>query len=412
MIGFDHAELRSYYEGLMELLARKEPTLAPDILEVPVTEYTDRDRWEREVNLLRTTPMMLALSSELPEPGSYWAMRRLGVPMILTRLKSGEVRLFINACRHRGAQVVEDGKGKQPRFTCIYHAWTYGLDGKLLALPENRIFGDVDKSCLGLTELAVEERAGLIWGMLTPGTPLGLDEYLGPQMADLLAKCRLDRFKVVNQIELPAANWKLAFEGYCESYHFISLHAKSFGSFVIPNVLQFDSFNSHTRFVTPVLGIEQNCDPSSINDLKRYVQLAFTLFPTTFFAFASDAAFAGEREAGVEPVERIFINQVLPGDSPETSITISRTVVSTDFIGTPIEHETRHWSMMTHKTVREEDYPVVQSTQETLLSGAQDHFTVGRNEIAIHHLHHTLREALGDEPLGEHQKADEMAKSC
>lgn len=111
MIGFEHAELRSYYDELMELIARKEPTLAPDILKVPVTDYTDRERWEREVKLLRTTPMMLALSSELPEPGSYWAMTRLGVPMLLTRLKSGEVRLFINACRHRGAKVVEEGKG-------------------------------------------------------------------------------------------------------------------------------------------------------------------------------------------------------------------------------------------------------------------------------------------------------------
>ncbi|WP_340315144.1 aromatic ring-hydroxylating oxygenase subunit alpha [Rhizorhabdus argentea] len=401
MSGFEHAELRSQYDDLMGLVARKEPTLAPSILKVPVTDYTDRDRWEREVKLLRNTPMMLALSSELPEPGSYWAMTRVGVPMILTRLKSGEVRLFINACRHRGAKVVEEGKGKQPRFTCIYHAWTYGLDGKLLALPENRLFGDVDKCDYGLTELAVEERAGLIWGMLTPGKPLGLDEYLGPEMADLLTKCRLDRFKVVNQIELPAANWKLAFEGYCESYHFISLHAKSFGSFVIPNVLKFDRLHTHTQFLTPVLGIKERCDPSSTEDLKRYVQLAFTCFPTTFFAFASDTAFSAAKESGAEPVERIFINQVLPGDSPETSITISRTVVSEDFIGTPMEEETRHWSTMTHETVRKEDYPVVQSTQSTLLSGAQDHFTVGRNEIAIHHLHQTIRAALGDEPLGK-----------
>lgn len=409
MIGFEHAELRSQYDAIMELLARKEPTLAPDILKVPVTDYTDRDRWEREVKLLRNSPMMLALSNELPGPGTYWAMTRIGVPLLLTRLKTGEVKLFINACRHRGAKVVEEGQGKQPRFTCIYHAWTYGLDGKLLALPENRIFGEVDKSCYGLTELAVEERAGLIWGMLTPDVPLGLDAYLGQEMTDLLAKCRLDRFKIVNQIELPAANWKLAFEGYCESYHFISLHAQSFGSFVIPNVLKFDRLHNHTQFLTPVLGIEEHCDPSSSDDLRRYVQLAFTCFPTTFFAFASDAAFTGEREVGVEPVERIFINQVLPGETPETSVTISRTVVSADFVGKPIEEETRHWSMMTHKTVREEDYPVVQSTQETLLSGAQKYLTVGRNEIAIHHLHQRLREALGDQPLRVHEEAHEMA---
>ncbi|WP_340317352.1 aromatic ring-hydroxylating oxygenase subunit alpha [Rhizorhabdus argentea] len=408
MTDFNHPELRSYYDDLMDLIGRNEPTLAPAILKVPVTDYTDRDRWEREVRFFRTTPLMLALSGELPEPGSYWAMTRVGVPMLLTRLKSGEVRLFINACRHRGAKVVEEGKGKQPRFTCIYHAWTYGLDGRLLALPENRLFGDVDKSCYGLTELAVEERAGLIWGMLTPGMALNLDEHLGPEMQNLLAKCRLDRLQTVNQIELPAANWKLALEGYLESYHFISLHAKSFGSFVYPNILSWTKYGPHTWTMTPALGIEK-CDPSSTADLKRYVQLAFTFFPSTFFAFASDTAFSGAREAGAEPVERIFINQVLPGNSPETSITISRTMVSTAFIGTPIEDETRNWSALTHQTVRDEDYPVVQGSQETLLSGAQEHLTFGRNEIGIHHLHQTMRKALGDEALGEGQSSYDMA---
>lgn len=128
---------------------------------------------------------MLAFSTEFPEPGSYWAMTRVDVPMILTRLKYGEVRQFINACRHRGPKVIDEGQGKQPRFTCVHHAWTYGLDGKLLALPESRIFGDIDKNCYGLTELAVEERAGLNWGILTPGLGLDLDKFLGPEMDQL-----------------------------------------------------------------------------------------------------------------------------------------------------------------------------------------------------------------------------------
>lgn len=395
MIGFEQAELRSYYNELIDLLARKEPTLAPEIMKIPVSDYTDRGQWEREVEFFRTTPMMLALSGEISEPGSYWAFTRVGVPLILTRQKSGEVKLMINACRHRGAKVVEEGKGNQPRFTCIYHAWTYGLDGRLLALPENRIFGEVDKQEYGLAELAVEERDGLIWGMLTPGRPLNLDEYLRPEMSALLAKCGLGRFKVVNQIDLPAANWKLAMEGYLESYHFISLHAKSFGSFVYPNILSLHKIGPHTRNLTAALGIEK-CDPSSTADLKRYVQLGVVLHPSTFFAFASDTAFSGVGEAGVEPVERIFINQVLPGDGPGTSITISRTVVSADFEGTPMEEEIRNWSKMTHQTVRDEDYPVVQSTQETLFSGAQQYLTAGRNELGIQILHKELHKALAE----------------
>lgn len=402
MIGFELSEMRGFYDQLMDLIEQKSPTLAPDMLEVPVSDYTDRERWEREVKFFRTSPMMLALTGELREPGSYWAMTRVGVPLLLTRLKSGEVKLFINACRHRGVKVVEDGKGKQPRFTCIYHAWTFGLDGRLIALPENRLFGDLDKSKYGLVELEVEERDGLIWGMLTPGMPLNLDAHLNPEMSEVIRKSGLERFQVVNQIELPAANWKLAMEGYLETYHFNTVHAKSFLSFVIPNVLGWRQYGRHTLVLTPVLGIDK-CDPTSKADLKRFVQVAYVLHPSTFFAFASDTAFSGERVAGTEPVERIFINQVLPGDTPETSITISRTVISTDYIGTPIEEETRNWSTMTHEVVRTEDYPVVALSQATLHSGGQDHFVIGRNEIGIQHFHNSLREALGDQQIASKQ---------
>lgn len=403
MIGFEHSELRSLYDELMDLVAQKKPNLAPDIFKVPVSDYTDRERWEREVEMLRTTPMMLALSLELPEPGSYWATTRLGVPLLLVRQKSGDVRMFINACRHRGAKVVEDGQGKQPRFTCIYHAWTFGLDGRLLALPENESFGNVDRDCYGLTELAVEEYAGLIFGILTPGIPLDLDGYLGPQMKDMLPKFGLERFRVVNRMDVHAANWKLAFEGYIETYHFASLHAKSFGSFVIPGVIKHEPLHINGQIVSPVLGIDKHCDPASVDDLKQFVQAGFTLFPSTFFTCASNAASAAfsndDPIGGAVPVDYMFINQILPGDSPETSVTISRTVVSVDFKGTPMEKYILNWSENTHKVVLEEDCPVVNSIQKTLHSGAQQSFTFGRNEKAIHHFHRELRRSLGDEPL-------------
>ncbi|WP_340268621.1 aromatic ring-hydroxylating oxygenase subunit alpha [Sphingobium mellinum] len=404
MIGFEHSEMRGLYDELIELVAEKRPTLAPDIFKVPVSEYTDRDRWEREVQLLRTTPMVLALSSELPEPGSYWSLTRLGVPLLLVRQKTGEARLFINACRHRGAKVVEEGQGNKPRFTCVYHAWTYGQDGRLLALPENAIFGNVDKADYGLTELAVEERHGLIWAILTPDLPLDLDAFLGPEMSALLPKFGLERFKVVNLKEVPAANWKLAYEGYVETYHFPSLHAQSFGSFVIPGVIKIEDKGIHGEIISPVLGIQEECDPSSIDDLKRFVQRGFTLFPSTFYTCASTNAFAGEEEREGPPLERMFMNQILPGNNPGESVTISRTVVSGEFEGTPMEKEVRDWASLTHQVVMDEDCPVVNSIQETVYSGAQEYFTFGRNESAIHHFHRRLHSALGDQPLDEQRK--------
>lgn len=394
MSGFTDAELYEDYRDILDHLERAEPTMAEDILKIPVSEYTDKDRWEREVKMFRTTPMLLAFASDLPEPGSYWAMTRVGIPLLLTRLQSGEVRLFINACRHRGARVVDEGQGRQLRFTCIYHAWTFGLDGKLLALPENRIFGNVDKNDYGLTELAVEERAGIIWAVLTPGQTLNLDDFLGEELDALLRKSQFERFQSIQLVELPAANWKITYEGNLESYHFASLHAKSFASFTFPNVMTTKRLGSHLRNITPVVGIKE-CDPSSRADLQRYVQTSYSFFPSTIASFASDTAFGGG-EKSAEVVARIFMNQVLPGDAPNTSITISRTLVSVPFVGTPIEEATRAWAHSSHETVRTEDYPVVQGTQATLLSGAQEYLTFGRNEIAIHHFHDAVRQSLGE----------------
>lgn len=396
MAGFEYSELLSYYNDLMELMGRKAPTLAPDVMKVPVINYTDPDRWEREVEMFRTTPVMLAFSVELAEPGSYWAMTRVGVPIILTRLKTGDVRMFINTCRHRGAKVVPDGQGKGARMTCPYHAWTYDLDGKLLSIAEREMFGDIDKNCYGLTELAVEERAGLIWGILTPGLPLDLDEFLGPEMNSLIEKFQLETFQVVNREEMPAANWKLVDEGFRESYHLPFLHANTLGSFMIPYVMKFNSVGLHTHFLTPALGIDK-CDPSSFNDLKRHVQISLTMFPSTEISIASDAAFSG-RGSDAEPIRKIFSNQVWPGDSPDKSLTISRTLTDTDFIGTPLEKEIRHWSTMSHQLVREEDYPLVQTAQDALKSGGQEHLTIGRNEIGVQHLHRALAMRLGEEP--------------
>ena len=61
-------------------------------------------------------------------------------------------------CSHRGAQLVDEGAGSSRRFTCPYHAWSYDQEGALVGVTNKDDFGDVDRSCLGLTPLPVEER--------------------------------------------------------------------------------------------------------------------------------------------------------------------------------------------------------------------------------------------------------------
>jgi phenylpropionate dioxygenase-like ring-hydroxylating dioxygenase large terminal subunit len=73
-------------------------------------------------------------AGEVAEPGSFATARAGDVPVVLVRDADGELRAFLNVCRHRGSELA-DGAGRARSLRCPYHAWTYGLDGSLRAAP-------------------------------------------------------------------------------------------------------------------------------------------------------------------------------------------------------------------------------------------------------------------------------------
>ncbi|NWG90929.1 MAG: Rieske (2Fe-2S) protein, partial [Parvularculaceae bacterium] len=92
---------------------------------VPTRSYTDADQWGAEMELIfKRTPLMLALSCEMPNPGDYKAMEAVGLPILITRDRDGDVRAFFNVCSHRGAPIARAGHGNCARFSCVYHGWT------------------------------------------------------------------------------------------------------------------------------------------------------------------------------------------------------------------------------------------------------------------------------------------------
>src|SRR4051794_40311030 len=189
---------------------------------VPAANYIDSDRWQLEMErIFRRVPLPLALSCELREPNSYKALDVLGVPVLITRPANGAPQALLNVCRHRGAIVQEDGCGQARRFTCPYHAWAYDQQGCLAGIYREESFGAVDKGALGLTPLACEERAGIIFVTINAGPAMDIDEWLGDYAAEL-ASLHLESWHVYDRREQPRPPWEVAYDGYLGGDHLAS----------------------------------------------------------------------------------------------------------------------------------------------------------------------------------------------
>lgn len=124
--------------------------------------------------------MFLAHQSEIAEPGDYVLRSIAGNSVIVTRDEHGDIRGFLNMCRHRGNQVCKATVGNASHFRCSYHGWTYANDGRLIGVPHMRQVydGQLRRSDWGLVPVRTEAYAGLVFGCLDPDAP-GLSDYLG-----------------------------------------------------------------------------------------------------------------------------------------------------------------------------------------------------------------------------------------
>lgn len=167
-------------------------------------------------------------AEDLPAPGDWMEYRLFDQSWVLVRGRDGVIRGFVNACRHRGNAFCE-GRGHSARFTCPYHNWSYGLDGRLLAVAKPDFDGTVEefvgpKNELGLVPARVECFAGFIFLNPDPhAAPLG--EFLG-EVAELLAPYRMEEMVAhgLNVREAIDCNWKVVMDAFQEGYHIQGVH--------------------------------------------------------------------------------------------------------------------------------------------------------------------------------------------
>lgn len=161
----------------------------------------------------------LAHAAAVAEPGSFLAGSAGLTPIVATRDDDGELRAFVNVCRHRG-HLVASGDGCRRTLQCPYHAWTYGLDGRLLRAPRSEREPGFDPDALSLLPVAVESWGPLLFANADPeAAPLaGVLEGVRESVEASGVEFEQLRFHTRVAGDL-AANWKTALENYLECYH-------------------------------------------------------------------------------------------------------------------------------------------------------------------------------------------------
>lgn len=191
---------------------------------------------------------------DLPEPGDWLEYRLLGQSWIVVRGRDGEIRGFVNACRHRG-NLLCSGRGHTALFNCPYHNWSFDLEGRLLAVAKPDFDGSLEefvapKGELGLIQVPVECFAGFIFLNPDPeARPLA--DFLGEAAEELSAYPLADMVPVgINVRERIECNWKVIMDAFGEGYHTQGVHRELIGVVDLQKE-RFRRFGIHGASTTP-----------------------------------------------------------------------------------------------------------------------------------------------------------------
>ncbi|WP_052412077.1 aromatic ring-hydroxylating oxygenase subunit alpha [Streptomyces mutabilis] len=202
------------------------------IATLPGHYYTDPEIFRQEQRHVFESMWFCAVrSADLERAGAFRTVRVGRESVVVVRNRAGGLRAFLNVCRHRGARLCLEESGEVRRnLQCPYHAWTYDLDGRLVAAPDLTKMPDVDRSAYGLVEVALREWLGYAWVCLSDEPPSFEETVRGAAVERLgdpaaIERYRTERLSLGRRVTYDVrANWKLIVENFMECYHCATIH--------------------------------------------------------------------------------------------------------------------------------------------------------------------------------------------
>jgi Rieske 2Fe-2S family protein len=209
----------------MDIVVKPRDVMPEGATTLPAAYYVDAAYFAREMDAcFRGMWICVGRSEEVAAPGQFALREVVGDSIILTRSGAGRFHAFHNVCRHRGTRLCTEATGRfSGSIQCPYHAWTYGLDGRLIGAPHMDEVPHFRKEDYPLHAIHADEWEGhLFLNLSARPEPLlsqlaELPEKFAPWQMQQLRQAR----RIVYDIK---ANWKLIVQNYNECLHCPNLH--------------------------------------------------------------------------------------------------------------------------------------------------------------------------------------------
>jgi phenylpropionate dioxygenase-like ring-hydroxylating dioxygenase large terminal subunit len=390
--------------------AEKYPQFGTEPL--PIEPVISQEFFELERDkIYRHAWLQVCREEDVPNPGSYFNrhIELLNAHVLISRGQDGQLRAFHNMCSHRCNKLVWQDQGQAKFHDCKFHGWIYDSAGRLVDVPDEGNFFNLNKDANGLTPIHIDTWQGFVFICLDTKPQQTLREYLGG-VVDMLEGYPFDAFRFGYGYKGRLnCNWKIAVDSQQEAYHACYLHRRTLGDICVAkdnpfmHALDIQFFGPHRMISLPFPGeysptpmaeisakhawtikkeghgmLDLDNLPKGVNPTraKHWVFDMYLIWPN-FWIAAFDGAYQTHNfwPTAVDGMYQEIKMHIVPPRTPSELFALE------------------HAKCMNRDTWVE-DFSTLETTQTVLKSGGKTHFILQDEEILLRHFYATLEAAV------------------